>query len=340
MKHQAGKMTEEAFSIFSNVSIVIPVYNSEETIGKLVDEIVVTLRDSFKSLEIVLVNDGSVDNSHLCVLEAMRRHPETVKYIKLARNFGEHNAVMCGLNYVTGECVAIIDDDFQNPPSEILALVEKLREGYDVVYSYYAKKHHSRFRNFGSALTDWFTAKLLNKPKELYLSSFKVMTANLVQSIIQYKGPYPYIDGIVLRSTEKIGQQLCRHEKRESGRSNYTIGRLLHLWMNMFTGYSIMPLRLASFVGISMSVLSIFLIIFFAISRVAGGIFAKHEIPVGWASTIIVVIFFGGLQLCVLGLIGEYLGKLSLTINQLPQFVVSETHGVQNDGEKDGAKPS
>lgn len=313
----------------ARLTVLIPVYNSEETIGDLVDSIIATLQPEFDSLEIVLVNDGSVDNSHACGLQAVERFPDVVKYIRLARNFGEHNAVMCGLNYVTGDCVAIIDDDFQNPPSEILGLVEELREGYDVVYSYYTEKRHSWFRNLGSAVNDSIATRLLNKPSGLYLSSFKVMSAWLVRMVIQYQGPYPYIDGIILRSTRKIGRKLCKHEDRKAGRSGYTLRKLISLWLNMFTGFSIMPLRIASFVGFFMSISSIFLIIFFIISRVTGGIFIKQEIPSGWASLIIAVVFFGGLQLCVLGLIGEYLGRLSLTVSRLPQFVVSETHGME-----------
>jgi undecaprenyl-phosphate 4-deoxy-4-formamido-L-arabinose transferase len=301
------------------------------------DEVVSKLNNRVGSLEIILINDGSIDDSHSRALQASRKHSEKIKYIRLARNFGEHNAVMCGLHYVTGDCVAIIDDDFQNPPSEILVLVEKLREGYDVVYSYYEQKHHSWFRNLGSALNDWFAVRLLKKPKDLYLSSFKVVSKSLVKTIIQYQGPYPYIDGIILRSTKKIGRQLCSHADRKEGRSNYTLIKLVRLWLNMFTGYSIAPLRMASYMGISLSILSVFLMIFFIISRMTGGILFKSEIPPGWASLIVMIIFFGGLQLCVLGLIGEYIGRLFLTVNRLPQFVVSETYGVHSNEEENGS---
>jgi undecaprenyl-phosphate 4-deoxy-4-formamido-L-arabinose transferase len=318
----------------SKLSVLIPVYNSEETIENLVDQVVSELRSYVSALEIILVNDGSADDSYACTIRAAQRYPGVVKSIQLARNFGEHNAVMCGLNYVTGNCVAIIDDDFQNPPSEILRLVEKLCEGYDVVYSYYAKKHHSWFRRLGSAFNDWVATRLLNKPDDLYLSSFKVMNASLVRNLIEYQGPYPYIDGIILRSTRRIGRQLCKHESRKAGRSGYTIGKLMHLWLNMFTGFSITPLRIASFIGLFMSLSALFLIVFFIISRLTGGIIIKQEIPAGWASLIITVTFFAGLQLCVLGLIGEYLGRLFFTVNRLPQFVVREVYGLDKDTEK------
>jgi len=318
----------------NKLSILIPVYNSEKTIGRLVDTIVAQLQTQFNALEIVLVNDGSIDNSHFCALQVVKRYPGMVKYIQLARNFGEHNAVMGGLNYVTGDCVAIIDDDFQNPPLEILNLVEKLRKGYDVVYSYYEKKHHSWFRNLGSAFNDWVATKLLAKPKGLYLSSFKVINAFLVRIVIQYNGPFPYIDGIILRSTTNIGRQLCRHEDREQGRSNYTLGKLIHLWSNMSTGYSITPLRIVSLIGLLISVLAIVLFIFFVTVRLSGSIFIQQDIPPGWASTITLITFFSGLQISVLGVIGEYLGRLFLTINRLPQFVVRDTYGLDEPKER------
>lgn len=308
------------------VSVVIPVYNSEATIEKLVDEVIQILSKHYQALEIILVNDGSPDNSHHCALNAYNKYPSIVKYIYLARNYSEHNAVMCGLNYVSGDCVAIIDDDFQNPPGEIIKLVEKLREGYDVVYSRYEEKKHHWFRNFGSDFNDWVATKLLKKPKGLYLSSFKVMRKSLVESIIKYTGPYPYIDGILLRSTNRISSQIVNHESREEGKSNYTLGRLVSLWLNMFTGFSIVPLRFASFVGIFMSLLTPFLIIFYIISYAVGGVFVKQVIPPGWASIIILINFFGGLQLMVLGVMGEYLGRTFLTSNQSPQFIVREEY--------------
>jgi glycosyltransferase involved in cell wall biosynthesis len=313
------------------LSVLIPVFNSERTIGPLVDAVAETLKPHFDSLEIVLVNDGSVDQSHLSSLRAVEKYPGMVRYIRLARNFGEHNAVICGLNYVTGDCVAIIDDDFQNPPSEILLLVEKFREGYDVVYSCYTQKRHSWLRNAGSLMNDWFATRLLLKPKSLYLSSFKVIGRRLVKTIIQYQGPYPYIDGIILRSTRNIGQQLCRHEDRKMGRSSYTLRKLIQVWLNMFTGSSVAPLRIASVIGLFMSLFSVALMGFFIVSRMVGGIFYKQNIPAGWASLIVSIIFFGGLQLCVLGLIGEYVGRLYLTVNRMPQFIVSDTYGIKEE---------
>ena len=209
-------------------------------------------------------------------------------------------------------------------PTEILQLVEKLQEGYDVVYSYYEKKHHSWFRNLGSRFNDRVATILLDKPKDLYLSSFKTIDASLVRIIVQYRGPYPYIDGLVLRSTRNIGQQLCAHHARETGKSSYTLVKLIQLWSNMFTGFSVTPLRITSYVGVLVSFFALLLTIYFVIVRSIRPIVVHHEIPAGWASTIVAITFLAGLQLIMLGMIGEYLGRLFLTINGMPQFLIRE----------------
>ena len=308
-----------------SLSVLIPVYNSEHTIGPLVDVVVESLQSRFQRVEIILINDGSRDASDAAVRAARERHPGIVRYARLARNFGEHNAVMCGLRFVATDAVAIIDDDFQNPPEEILKLVECLSEGHDVVYSHYARKRHHWFRNLGSSFTDWVVTRLLHKPRGLYLSSFKVMNRFLVDTVIQYDGPYPYLDGLILRSTDSIGRQSCEHEERHVGRSNYTLHRLIRLWVNMFTSFSLVPLRLSSLLGLIMSSIGLLLAIFFVASWYVGGIFVEREVlPPGWASTIVSITLFSGVQLCMLGMIGEYLGRLFLTQNRQPQFVVRE----------------
>lgn len=316
------------------LTILIPVYNGSLTIARLIDTVIETLSKTANLHEIVLVNDGSRDNSHDVILEVIDKYPNYITYVQLFRNFGEHNAVMCGLNHVTGDAVIIIDDDFQNPPSEILPLVTKLLEGYDVVYSYYETKQHNWFRNFGSKINDRVATILLSKPADLYLSSFKAISAPLVHIIIQYKGPFPYIDGLILRSTKSIGTQLVKHEQREEGRSGYTFGKLLSLWLNMFTGFSVMPLRMATYLGFFFSVLSVCLALFFLFVRLNGSVFIQNEIPPGWASTVILITFFTGLQLSILGIVGEYLGRLFLTINGSPQYLVRNVYKRQEETDK------
>ncbi len=316
-------------------SILIPVYNSETTVALLVDRIIDTLSEEVLLKEIILVNDGSSDGSHDIIEDICKKYPDIIKYIQLFRNFGEHNAVMCGLNYVTGDSVTILDDDFQNPPSEILVLLKKLQENYDVVYSYYDDKRHSRLRNLGSKFNDVVATVLLGKPRGLYLSSFKTISAPLVRVIAQYQGPYPYVDGLILRSTSRIGRQVCQHSDRMEGQSSYTLTKLARLWLNMFTGFSLLPLRITSYLGIVVSLMALLMTVYFVIIRFTGPIFYFQDIPPGWASTIVAITFLAGLQLIMLGMIGEYLGRVFLTMNGTPQFLIRHTNGVEPENSRE-----
>jgi undecaprenyl-phosphate 4-deoxy-4-formamido-L-arabinose transferase len=318
------------------LSVLIPAYNSEHSLGDLVDEVVTELQRHVNELEIVIVNDGSRDGTDQTAKATRLRHLGIVKYIRLTRNFGEHNAVMCGLRHVSGDCVAIIDDDFQNPPSEIMLLVRKLYEGYDVVYSFYENKQHGWFRNLGSAFNGLVARVALDKPPGLYLSSFKVLSSAIVKAVVAYQGPYPYLDALILRSTDSIGQQLCSHAERKTGRSNYSLRRLVRLWLNMLTGFSVAPLRIATYLGFMTSALGFVLALYFLVSWAVGGILTDRPIPPGWASLIVVVTLFSGLQLCVLGMIGEYLGRLFLTQNQAPQFIEREILGTDSQTQAEG----
>ena len=309
------------------LSVIIPVYNSERTIGALVDSVRSELSSVVKEIEFVLVNDGSRDNSHSVILELYKKYPTSLCYVQLFRNFGEHNAVMCALNHMSGDCAVIIDDDFQNPPSEIIKLVSKIYEDQvDVVYSYYEQKQHSPLRNLGSWFTGFVAQLILKKPKGLYLSSFKAMRKELVDIIIQYQGPYPYIDALILRSTHSIGRSLCQHNEREVGHSNYNLRRLVRLWLNMFIGFSVWPLRLMAIAGVALSFLAFLMIIFFVAARIAGPFIFMQDIPPGWASTISLLALFFGMHFLGMAILGEYLGRLVLTINKEPQYLVRETY--------------
>lgn len=304
------------------LSIIIPVFNSEATIVDLVRACTDELLKNFPSLEFVLVNDGSRDNSDQVIQELFNTDIDCdILYLNLARNFGEHNAVMCGLKNCRGETAVIIDDDFQNPPGEISKLANRIGEGYDVVYSYYEKKRHSALRNIGSKFNDWVASLILSKPSGMYLSSFKAINRFLINEICEYQGPYPYIDGLILRTTRRIGTQRCEHNSRDQGESNYTFAKLVSLWSNMFTSFSILPLRLASYLGLIMSLAGFSLALFFIVSWTLGGILTEG-IPKGWASLIVSITIFSGIQLLVLGMAGEYIGRIFMTQNKQPQFIV------------------
>ena len=301
------------------ISIVIPVYNGEKTIEGLTAQLIKNFDQS--GLEIILVNDGSKDNSHEVCISLHNKHAGIVKYIRLARNFGEHNAVMAGLNNARGDYAVIIDDDFQNPPEEINKLIDKAISGnHDVVYSYYERKYHSFFRNLGSSFNNIIANILLNKPRDLYLSSFKCVNRFMIQEITKYKGPFPYIDGLILRSTGSIGRVLVRHANRKGGRSGYTIRRLVRLWLNMFINFSVLPLRVSALLGFVFLCFGIIASAYIVIERII-----NPAVPVGITTVLVAILVFGGIELLILGLIGEYLGKLFLADNQTPQYVIRET---------------
>jgi undecaprenyl-phosphate 4-deoxy-4-formamido-L-arabinose transferase len=237
--------------------------------------------------------------------------------ITLRKNFGEHNAVMCALANCTGDYAAIIDDDFQNPPEEIEKLLDEAQKGYDVVYSKYRVKMHNVFRNLGSWFNDVMATALMRKPRDLYLSSFKVVARPIIDEILKYKGPFPYIDGLILRATASISSVYVEHSAREEGRSNYTLGRLVNLWLNMFVNFSIRPMRVISLVGVLTSALSFVLGIAFFVERLG-----HPASPPGWASIAVLVLFLGGIQTFALGIIGEYVGKNYLDRNGTPQWTI------------------
>ena len=299
------------------LSIVIPVYNGADSVTELVEAL------SDLSIpgghEIILVNDCSPDNS----LAVCRKLLETARIpltlVNLARNSGEHNAVLAGLRHARGAHVITMDDDLQNPPSEVLRLLEYTQKtDNDVVYTYYAEKQHSRWRNIGSRFTNRVAGILLEKPVGLYLCSFRCMNGFLVQQVIRYEGPFPYIDGLILQATQSIDRLEVQHLPRLYGGSNYNFRRLTRLWLNMFVNFSVMPLRLATFSGFALSLLGLFGVLWVIAEAMLS------ETPAGWASISVAVLLLSGVQLLMLGLIGEYLGRLYLTANRMPQSVVRD----------------
>lgn len=295
------------------LSIIIPVYNSEQSIGRLVASILVTLDKN--SLEIILVNDGSRDSSEKVCTQLAQQFSQ-VKFVSLRRNFGEFNAVMCGLNHAAGDYCVMIDDDFQNPPAEILKLIETAQTGdFDVVYSFYEQKKHSIFRNFGSWLVNQITTWLLEKPKDLYLSSFKLINQSVVKEIIKYKGPYPYIDGLIFRVTRNVGRVQVSHLAREEGQSGYTLRKLTSLFMTILFGYSLKPLRLLTALGLTFTGFSVFAILIDLV------LYAIHSQFFVLNSILSVITLLGGLLLTSLGLVGEYVGRIFMVQSGLPQYV-------------------
>lgn len=296
------------------LSVIIPVYNSFLTIGPLVN----ALKGELAAIdyEVVLVNDGSADASEKVCLELVEKE-KNITFISLRKNVGEHNAVMCGLKHSKGDCAVIIDDDFQNPPSEIIKLLNELQKGYDVVYSKYLKKEHSLFRNLCSRLNGFFANMLMDKPKHLYLSSFKIIHRDIINEIVRYNGPFPYIDGLILRVTSNIGSVVVEHSARKVGKSHYNLRRLVSLYLNMFVNFSIKPLRVMIFTGFFLFLAGIVMLIAFIIERVE-----NPDVPMGWTALATLIITFSGFQILFLGVMGEYMGKQYLDQNSTPQWTI------------------
>lgn len=299
------------------LSIVIPVYNGSESISVLVDAL--SRLEVPGDLEIILVDDGSLDNSLAVCRELCVGATKALTVVNLMKNFGEHNAVMAGLRHAGGEYVITMDDDLQNPPEEVVRLWQYARDnGFDVVYTQYKSKQHAAWRNLCSRFSNWCADVLIDKPKGLYLSSFRCMSALTVRSILAYPGPFPYIDGLIVQVTHNIGRLQVSHLTRKSGRSNYTIRRLVRLFLAMSLNFSVLPLRLSTLLGISMAGFGILGLLSVVIEALQG------RTPEGWASLMVVTLLLSGVQLIILGVLGEYLGRLFLTINTKPQFVIRD----------------
>jgi glycosyltransferase involved in cell wall biosynthesis len=308
--------TAPARSVGAGLSIVIPVYRGAATIGRLV-EALSALRP-VGGLEIVLVNDGSPDNSGDVCKMLVQSATVPLTYIEHARNFGEHNAVMTGLRQASGAYVITMDDDLQNPPEEVIRIYDHARLGnWDVVYTRYGVKQHAGWRNIGSHFANAVADRLLDKPKGLYLSSFRCMSAFVVQAVTRYQGPYPYVDGLIMQVTQRIDSIEVRHLPRIEGRSNYNLARLVRLWLNLATSFSLAPLRLAVYAGIFMALLGAA----GAVATIAEALLL-HNTPSGWASTMTVIMLVAGVQSMILGVLGEYVGRTFLSANGKPQGTV------------------
>src|SRR6185369_1082913 len=302
-----------------SLSIIIPVYNAEMTIESLCNTLVDLYADKYE-LELVLVNDNSRDSSHLICQRLQQEQPEKIVYLRLSRNFGEHCAVMAGLNHVSGELCVIMDDDFQNPPEEVARLLQEMEKGYDVVYTQYPVKNDSFFRNLGSLANDKMANLILRKPADLYLSSFKALNRFMVGEIIKYHGPDPYIDAIILRTTDNIGTVQVRHDERKIGTSGYTLKKLISLWGNMVVSCSLIPLRIIGIIGLLLSIYGAYM----GIDAFTDWIVPTLEDPTDFETLTAVTAFFRGFQMLAISVVGEYVGRIYLSLNADPQFVIRE----------------
>ncbi len=299
-----------------DLSIVIPVYNSENCLEQLNEQINDKLLN--ENYELIFVNDKSKDNSWNKIVSLAGKNKK-IKGISLKKNSGQDNAIMAGLGQAVGEYVVVMDDDLQHSPADIRKLYAKCREGYDICYGFFSDKKQSYWKNAGSRLNDYLAELFLKKPKGLYLSPFKIMRASLVKEITEYKGPFPYIDGIILSLTSNITQIELIHQKRFDGQGNYNLLKSVSVFLKHVTGYSLYPLRFATVLGMMAAGLSFLLGAYFVVDYLTNS--RRVE---GWITLVLLSVFFNGLILMCLGLIGEYIGRINLTLTSKRQYVVDK----------------
>jgi len=303
------------------VSFVIPCYSSENTIVEVVDRLINTVEKRLRQeqYEIILVDDCSPDGTFK-VLCGLTETKSNIKVIGLAKNFGQQAAILAGFKTVFGSIVVCLDDDGQTRPEDIFKLLDKIEEGYDLVYARYPKLENSTFRKFGSFMNDRMANWLLGKPHNIMLSSFFACKSFLVECVTKYRNPYPYLPGLMIASTSKIANVEVQHAARLRGKSGYTVGKLLSLWLNGFTAFSIKPLRISSALGVIFAFLGLIASIVVVIRRILDPL-----VPMGWSSIACLILVLGGMILFSLGLIGEYLGRSYISLNSIPQYVIRNT---------------
>lgn len=308
------------------ISFVIPCYGSEKTLEGVIKEIKEKISVMGKyDYEIILINDNSPDKVFSKITELCKKDKK-IKGISLSKNFGQHSALMVGYGYVTGDIIISLDDDGQAPVESIGELVDKINDGYDVVFGAFFKKKHNVFRNFGSHINDIMAEYLLSKPKKLKVTSFFAAKRYIIDEIVKYKNPYPYVLGLILRVTKNICNVYVHHREREEGKSGYTFIKLISLWMNGFTAFSVKPLRIATFLGVCSAFIGFVFAIYTIVQKLT-----NPKILLGYSSLMAVLLFLGGMIMVMLGLIGEYIGRIYISINNSPQYVVKDIINLESN---------
>lgn len=301
------------------ISFVIPCYCSEQTIEAVVEEIIEKVGEQTKyAYEIILVNDCSKDKTS-DIIKKLAKENHQIVAVDFSRNFGQHSALMAGFQKVMGEYIVCLDDDGQMPIESVFDLIKELEKGADVAFGQYEEVKQSRARNLGSKVNAWMTELLLEKPKQLFMSSFWAGKRFVIDEVVRYDAAYPYIGGLLLRITRNMVSVPVKQRKRAAGSSGYTFFKLLNLWMNGFTAFSVKPLRFATLCGgISAAVGFIYGIVIIIRKLL------NPDILLGYASTITVILFIGGMIMFLLGLLGEYIGRIYICLNKAPQYVIRE----------------
>ncbi|MET0581979.1 MAG: glycosyltransferase family 2 protein [Pseudoxanthomonas sp.] len=304
-----------------DVSVVIPVYGSAEILPALIRSLEQVFQDLGKAgaFELILVHDSGPDNSWQVILEHAASRP-WLRGINLAKNSGQHNAIMAGLKAARGQYLITMDDDLQHDPGDVARIITGLGPDYDLCYVEFESKQHATWKRLGSWFNGIVAQVLLDKPKGLYLSPFRGIRRCVLEAVTQYDGPFVYLDGLLLQATNRITTISATHHARSTGKSGYSLKKSISLWLKMATSFSAVPLRLVSLAGIIGAALALI----FAVAILAKKLL-DPSMAIGWPSLIISIFLTGSLQLLALGAIGEYIARILLTINKRPQYVVRET---------------
>jgi len=306
---------------FDGISVIVPVYNSQETLRPLVTRLKSTLQPCTDVFEIILINDGSLDNSWQVVGELVDTY-EFVKGLNLMRNYGQHNALLAGIHMAQYDVVVTIDDDLQHPPEEIPNLLEKLNEGYDVVYGTPQTEQHGLWRNLASQITKMALRSVMNVEIARNVSAFRVFRTDLRDSFSNYHGTHPSIDVLLTWGTKRFAVVPVEHLAREEGTSNYTFFKLVTHAINMATGFSTLPLRIASILGFAFTLFGFFVLVY-----VIGRYLISGTPVAGFSFLASIIAIFSGVQLFSLGVIGEYLARMHLRLMDQPSYVIREKKG-------------
>lgn len=300
-------------------SIVIPVYNSESIIEKTIEKIRSELSKYSVNYEVILVNDGSPDNSWK-IIKRLAKNAPNIKAINLVKNYGQHNAVLCGFANAKGDYVITMDDDLQNPPSEIIHLINKTKEDdYDLVFGQFKEKKHASYRRLGSKLIGYLNYKIFNKPRDIVLTNFRIIRKDVIERVLLHKTAYPYIPGLVLMYSSSIANVLVAHHSRAEGRSNYTIKKIFSLVSRLLINYSSYPLRVMSSIGLVVSGLSFLVAVFYLLYA----FFVGSNVQ-GWTTLVVLTSFLGGFIIALLGIIGEYLSRILDQLSSEYSYFIKE----------------
>ena len=302
------------------ISVAIPCYKSAMTISSVVEELrtVISGREGY-DYQIILVNDYPEDGTFDVIAGLCRDDPKVIG-VNLSRNFGQGIAKMAALPYVSGDVLVYMDDDGQHPADQIFRLTDKvLDEGYDLVYAKFMHKHHSAFKRF----TSWLNGKILEingtKPKGIVTSSFMALSRVAVEALKKYHSPFPSLGGYLSHVVRRCANVEMEDRVRLAGRSNYTLGKMLHLWFTGFTNFSTVPLRISAIIGVICSVIGVVTGVVFVIRKLV-----NPAIAAGFTSMIAIQLFIGGIIMMILGLSGEYIGRIYMTVSDMPQYETRE----------------